>query len=193
MASENNISGKEFASELKSAIVEIKSNGTAAIYCDNLINYLDDYLNTEQPPISPVEIERHKANLSLWVEQNKALYQSNLELFKSVIESGQNAIKAAFLLNGGAAVAMLAFIGNLARYNTEKISVFSESLLYFVLGTLLVSIIYGITYLSQWFYASDKNKKIGFRLNIASIILGVTSYLYFAYCAYKAYLAFSTL
>ena len=34
------MSAKEFAQQMKGVIEEIKANGTAAIYCDNLIAYL---------------------------------------------------------------------------------------------------------------------------------------------------------
>ena len=41
--------------------------------------------------------------------------ETSLEMFRSVITTGQSALKATMLLNGGAAVAMLAFVGKLVE------------------------------------------------------------------------------
>src|SRR5690349_6461424 len=60
------------------------------------------------------------------------------EMFKSVLESGHNALKAVMLINGGAAVAFLAFLGNLlTKSQAVKMGDFPKALLCFVFGALL--------------------------------------------------------
>ncbi len=186
------MSAKEFAAQLKTIIEDIKAKGTAAIYCDNLIAYLDEVIKSPSPVVSPAELERFKANLQVWVEQNKAAHESNLEMFRSVIQSGQNAIRSSFLLNGGAAVAMLAFIGKLTEAQAEKIPVFASSLTIFVIGVLAITIASGFTYLSQWFYAGDAKWKVttGFWFNVLAIVLGLSSYGVFIWGMCDAYTAF---
>lgn len=186
------MSTKEFAAQLKETIEEIKANGTAAIYCDNLIAYLDEVINSPQPAVSEAELAKYKAELQLWIEQTKGNLASNLEMFRSVIQAGQSAIKSSFLLNGGAAVAILAFIGKLTTSQPDKIPSFATSLTLFVVGVLIVTVTSGLTYLSQWFYAGGKKwqKATGFWLNIITIILGLSSYGLFTWGICEAYKVF---
>jgi len=186
------MSAKEFALQLKKIIEDLKENGTTAIYCDNLISYLDKVVNSPSPVVSDTELEKYKAELQVWVEKNKCAYLSDLEMFRSVIFAGQNAIRSAFLLNGGASVAILAFIGKLTDSQQDKIPTFAESLMIFVVGVLIVAMTSGFTYLSQWLYAGDKpwKLKIGFCLNILAIVSGLTSYGIFIWGMCSAYNGF---
>ncbi|MCE5194928.1 MAG: hypothetical protein LLF28_05650 [Nitrospiraceae bacterium] len=189
---EAEVSAKEFAAQLKKTIEEIKAKGTATINCDNLIAYLDEAIKSPSPVVSPAKLEKYKAELQGWVEQNKAAHESGLEMFRSVIQSGQNAIRSSFLLNGGAAVAMLAFIGKLTENQAAKIPAFAPSLTIFVIGVLAITVTSGITYLCQWFYAGNQQWKVktGFWLNIAAIVLGLSSYGIFIWGMCEAYAAF---
>lgn len=174
---------KQFAAQMKSMIEDIKSKGTAAIYCDNLIAYLSEVQNSPEIEPTPLEIEQYKADLQNWIESNKLVHESNLEMFRSVISSGQNAIKSSFLLNGGASVALLAFISHLAQFEPSKVAAFGHCLLPFTLGVLAISVTSGFTYLSQWLYDSTNAsvRKAGFVINILCIILGLSSYAFFTW------------
>lgn len=186
------MSVKQFAAQFKTLIEDLKSKGTAAIYCDNLIAYLNEVQNSPDPEPSPVEIERFKADLQNWVEANKHQQDQQLEMFRSVISSGQGAIKSSFLLNGGAAVALLAFISHLAQFNSAKVAIFASSLLPFSLGVLAIATTSGFTYLSQWLYASpgQRARKAGFIFNILCILLGLSSYVLFAWGLFSTYRLF---
>jgi hypothetical protein len=188
------MSTKQFAAQMKAMIEEVKAKGTAAIYCDNLIAYLDEVQKSPEPEPSPVEIEKYKADLQNWIETNKKNHDGQLEMFRSVITSGQAAIKSAFLLNGGAAVAMLAFIGHLAQFKAEKVPVFAGCLVPFAYGVLVIALTSGFTYLSQWFYASTRPlaRKVGFGLNMLCIILGFSSYGFFSWGLFGTYRSFIT-
>jgi hypothetical protein len=74
------------------------------------------------------KLAQYEADVQMW-----------LESWKAANESGREAIKACTLLNGGAAVAMLAFVGHLASIPTRPglISTFEQPLLWFVAGTFL--------------------------------------------------------
>src|SRR5512146_1019063 len=144
------MNAKQFAAQMKTMIEDIKSKGTAAIYCDNIIAYLNEVQNSPEPDPTPVEFERYKADLQSWIETKKYEYEGNLEMFRSVITSGQGAIKSSFLLNGGSAVAMLAFIAHLAEFNAGKVPEFAACLLPFAFGVLAIVVTSGCTYLSQW-------------------------------------------
>jgi hypothetical protein len=177
------VSTKIFAKQMRETIEDVKANGTAAIYCDNIINYLKEVEASPTPDLSQVEIEKFKSDLQQRVEAKKQDHESNLEMFRTVISSGQNAIRSSFLLNGGAAVALLAFLGHLASDAPSKVSSFAPCLLPFGYGVLCIAIVSGLTYLSQWLYASECRlaKKAGFISNILCIAGGLCSYGFFTW------------
>lgn len=176
------MNAKEFAAQMKATIEDIKSKGTAAIYCDNIISYLDEVQKSPEREPTSVDVERYKADLQNWIEANKYQHESHLEMFRSVITSGQGAIKSSFLLNGGAAVAVLAFVGHLAQFRPDKVPGFGACLMPFAFGVLAIAVTSGCTYQSQWLYASPLvwARKTGFGLNILCILLGIASYVLFA-------------
>ena len=187
------MSTQEFATQLKETIKGIKDNGTAAIYCDNLIAYLEDVEKSPSQALTEAELEKYKADLQLHIEQNKNSHASQIEMFRSVITSGQNAIRSSFLMNGGASVALLAFIGHLAEMKPEMVATFSNVLMPFVLGVLAMTMTSGFTYLSQWLYGSENiaARQWGFKLNIACICLGISSYACFMWGMWCSYYAFT--
>ena len=113
-------------------------------------------------------------------------------MFRSVITSGQGAIKSSFLLNGGAAVALLAFISHLAQFQPIQVPMFAACLLPFSLGVMAIAVTSGFTYLSQWFYSSlyPGARKAGFVINILCILLGLSSYAMFAWGLFSTYSQF---
>lgn len=183
------MSDKDFAIQLKKSIEVLKINGVDKIDCDNLISKLDEIINSPSKSMGQADIEYYKAKLQLWVEAEKRNHNADIEMFRSVIESGQNAVKSSFLLNGGAAVAMLAFIGKLTEEQHTKIPGFANTLVFFVIGVFLIAFASGVTYLSQWFYAASEEwkQKVGFALNMFSIILGLSSYGSFLWGMCKGY------
>jgi hypothetical protein len=183
------MSAQSFAKQLKEIIKGVQAKGTAAIYCDALISYLEEVEKSQDPELTPVELEQFKADLQNWINQNDFQHQSKLEMFRSVITAGQSAIKSSFLLNGGAAVALLAFIGHLASIDKANVAIFAPSLLPFAYGVLAIAITSGFTYLSQWLYASEYQpaRKTGFVFNIICIILGLSSYGFFLWGLFSTY------
>ena len=47
--------------------------------------------------------------------RDEAVYQLNLENFKAVLASSRDVLKSAILINGGAGVALLAFMGQMQK------------------------------------------------------------------------------
>ena len=147
------------------------------------------------PEPTPADLARYQSALQLSIEQHRGNYAAQLEGFKSVISAGQNAIRSSFLPNGGAAVAILAFIGHLTEVAPNRVASFTDLLVPFVTGSLAITITSGITYLSQWFFASQSQRaqRAGFVLNIVAIILGLLSYGAFIWgmsVSYQAFRAF---
>lgn len=183
---------KQFAEQLRQTVEQLKAEGVEQIHTSNLVAYLASAakdLESEQT----LDIELHKAKLQKWIEEHKNAHSHSVEMFRSVITAGQNALRTSFLMNGGSSVAMLAFIGHLATTVPEKVPLFASSLAVFVIGVLIAAVASGTTYLSQWFYASENKGlfKIGFSLNVVSIVLGISSYVVYGFGVYEAYGVFS--
>lgn len=186
------MSVKEFSVQLKDTIENIKNNGTTAIDCEALIAYLTEVVNSPSLKITEIDLEKYKSDLELWVAQSTHAHESQLEMFRSTITAGQNAIRSSFLLNGGSALALLAFISHLTENQPDKVAVFADSLIPFVVGVLAITVTSGFTYLSQWFYAGGKPwmEKTGLCLNIGVILLGLSSYGFFVWGMCRAYFGF---
>jgi len=189
------IGTREFAAQLRAEIEELKGQGVAAVFVDNLINYLTSVEQSPEQNPGPAELERYKAELNHDVETMKHRNAANLENFKAVIAAGQNAIRSMILINGGASVAMLAFIGHLARIGSASVPTFANCLLPFVGGTLLGGLVSGGTYLAQFFFggSTERSHQIGGYINTAVIVLGLLSFVAFGIGAWWTYEAFLTL
>jgi hypothetical protein len=106
------------------------------------------------------------------------------------MESGHNALKAAMLINGGAAVAFLAFLGNLlAKSQSVKMAEFPKALLCFVFGVLLSAMASASTYFTQHSYR-HRSMAAGNRVRGVTICLVILSYILFAAGALIAYRGF---
>lgn len=181
---------------LKDSLLRLQQDGVRRIAVTSLIDAVAklETVGTEST-LTAVDLEKYRAQLAMWVEQYKAQANIEAEGFKSVILAGQTSLRSAMLINGGAAVAVLAYIGRLTGDAAGNVAQFALPLFLFVLGALVVAVGAGVTYLSQWFYfgGGGWKSKVGFGLNILAMLLGVGSWALFATGAWLAYLAFSGL
>lgn len=164
--------------KLREELIELLEKNQSSVNVKALLDYID-YSKKEIPSTKQVDLlkERlqHESNVSI-------------EMFKSVIQSGQNAMKTALFINAGAAISMLTLISNLIGKDEKTyVSALANPLFIFVLGVLLSACAYGMTYFTQSLY-SDKKSKWGNICNATSIILTITSFSTFAiasFCIYK--------
>jgi len=144
-----------------------------------------------------VEMERYKCELEKW----KTDIQCSMIKYQQINMQGQAAMKAALLINGGASVAVLAFIGTAMNNDTNSLLLLKLcfSMLMFIAGVLSVAFAFGVTYLAGFAGASetdtDQSGKKTFKwwpiLNIIAIILVVIGYMLFITGSLKAYCAFT--
>ena len=189
------MNAKEFAEQLKSEAQNIASQGQDSIKIETLTSALEKFIQSNTEENETVKIEHLKAHLQSQVEIEKYNHSAELEMFKSVIQSGQNAIKTNLLINGGAAIALLAFIGKLADTNQSKIPLFAQSLTIFVIGALVTALGSALTYLTQLAYSEEKKwvKRFGIFFHTVSMLLGLGALSLFAYGVYSSYSAFMAL
>ncbi|EKT4523494.1 hypothetical protein QEM13_002769 [Pseudomonas putida] len=189
------MSAKEFAKQLKSEIDNLAAQGQDSISIITLTSGLERFIDSAEEESESILIERLKAYLQSEIEKEKYSHSANLEMFKSVIQTGQNAIRSMVLLNGGAAVALLAFIGKLTDASRINIPSFATPLTIFVIGAFLSTISSGVTYLTQILYSEEGKWQVraGITLHGLSILLGLASLSLFGYGTYRAYGAFIAL
>ncbi len=138
---------------------------------------------------------KYKAECDLQCEQYKAECDLNLEEYKlkfqAAVQAGQAALKSAFLINGGAAVALLAFIGNIWTKTNANVSGLGFPLLLYVFGVWCPAIATGLTYLVQCQYGKsvkddDHFARSARKINLASIVFVIFSYVLFATATFLA-------
>lgn len=142
------------------------------------------------------DLERYKAKLAAWVVSQQHIHEWNLEMLRSVISTGQTALKSSLLINGAAAVALLAFIGNIWTPNTYSPTVVgtADALASYVFGILVAAVAAGFTYLSQAGYAKQLGKSSGLiavTVHVGAVICVVMSYVAFGYASFLAYHVFT--
>ena len=117
--------------------------------------------------------------------------------FQNANMAGASAMKAAMLINGGAAVAILAFIGSALeqKQNAELIKSQCHSMACFVFATLLVAIAFGLSYISACIINHTALKcptpRKWYICNYAASVLVVVSYILYLFAAWRSYAAFT--
>ena len=122
--------------------------------------------------------------------------KARLEALRSAMESAKDAIKACILINGGAAGALLVFMGHLASVRDERlIRALAGSLRWFMIGLIAAIVAHWMAYASNLNFSRDPQQqtlkmwKIYRRLAIALIAFSVGFFGYGGYSAYRAFLA----
>jgi hypothetical protein len=118
------------------------------------------------------------------------------EHFKSVISMAELALKSSILVNGGAAVALLTFIG---KVTTGDKSLLVYALLSFSIGVLMGAIATFLAYLAQYHFMEQINSEVDPKdneshKNIAIKVCGFSFFCFFVgiICVSGGVLATST-
>lgn len=105
--------------------------------------------------------------------------QLRSDILASAMESAIQALRTCLLINGGAAVALLAFIGHLVTQQEYKlIAEFRSSFALFVIGTFCVPIGHGLAYASNLYFAL-RSSPAGRSYRVAALIVATISVMCF--------------
>ncbi|WP_150697384.1 hypothetical protein [Pandoraea terrae] len=194
----------EAIQQILTDVASAKANGNQQIIIANLEAYLASALTKAQAEESSAgaeQITEAEHNLEVWKAQLTASTNHSIEMFKSVIEAGQTALRSAIVINGGAAAALLAFAGNAI---TKGQSLSGDPLLskvglglgWFVAGIGFAGFATGLRYLGQFAYSAwHANRQrsyarvIGDVINCMTIALGIASFTTFFIGGYSTYSA----
>ncbi|NIC05281.1 hypothetical protein [Billgrantia bachuensis] len=179
----------EVVQMFKDSIAITKEKGVEHVPIESLEAYADELQElvdktSGDVPAGEAAMEEYRAKLSAWVASSQHQHDERMELRREVTTTGQAALKSALLINGGAAVALLAFIGRIwgSEESQHTLEVLSGALLSFVFGVLSAAVAAGATYISQAGYA-DAFGSISWRVGVvgqvAAVIFVIGAYVLF--------------
>ena len=186
--------------DLLKTVEDLKRAGTMQIDIVILANLLSkmNKENMADADAATLAGQRHH-DIEVWKAQMSALSATSVEMFKSVIEAGQTALKSAIVINGGAAAAMLALLAEALKSGTggQILSPLGYAWLSFMIGLGLTGLATAVRYVSQACYAEvtrqehiPKQKrfnKLGDALRNIALILGIVSFILFFLGCYKVF------
>lgn len=147
---------------LKSSVAASKESGVENISLCDLDAYAEKLAETvtqtpEDVAAGEAAMERYRADLNELISTRQQQHEHNLEMLRAVITVGQSALKSALLINGGAAVALLALVGKIWSSNGLKpaMGALATAVLFYVFGVLSAAVAAGATYISQAGYADE--------------------------------------
>jgi hypothetical protein len=168
------LDAKEALGKLRTEVGQIQASGQQFIATTALLQYL-------------AALER---NAPAATEFLRAKHETWLAMFNSVIETGKAALTSVILVNGGAAVALLAYLGGMTADDRGK-GALVLAMVYFAFGVLGGAVASDTTYLSQLCYAGQSWYRWGVGFHILSVLVVLASYVLFACGILGAYRAFT--
>uniref|UniRef100_A0A6H1ZEA4 Uncharacterized protein n=1 Tax=viral metagenome TaxID=1070528 RepID=A0A6H1ZEA4_9ZZZZ len=140
---------KALIGHIRESVGDAVAKGQEQISSANLLQFLNnlDAAVDAAEPLAQAQREFEKVQL-------EHSHQWDQEMFRSVIDSGQAALKAAFLVTGGGAAALLAFTGSAWKHlPAAGIQSLATALFLLGLGAFLIALASGFTYLAQSCFA----------------------------------------
>jgi hypothetical protein len=189
---------------LRSTLSKLKAQGNEAVTIDGLLTFLSQVSpETAAPQTSPEFQEKAAlAQFEADAAHARARVEVHTHFNRFAIETGQTAIRASMLTNGGAAVAMLAFVGNAWGKGMAALPLLTiaGAMAWFSSGVLATAVTSGLAYLTQRSFLQGFDQppgnnwdKAGATLNVLAIIVVLVSYVLFGRGVWFAYQAMSLL
>lgn len=190
----------EVISALRGQISAAKENGLSMVSLDSLSNLIDAIEQQAKQTPEGVEqsqalVEKFKAELVALQSSDQQAHETSLEMLRATVDTSHLAIKSALLINGGAAVAFLAFLGTAwSRFSSASVkATLAGSLEHFIEGVMWIGIGSGIAYLCQAAFSGQFGKHgqiIGEVLRWISVALVLGSFAKFYFGCQMAIEAF---
>jgi hypothetical protein len=178
---------KEVIEALRQQLQQVETRGGQQIQ----ITALRAYLNAvERDAGASQEFRKreHEGMLAHYVAEN----QHSIEMLKAVLEAGKSALHALLIINGGAVVALLGVMSNLAGKSEGALlaKYLALPLLQFGIGVLAGASGFAFRYLSQACYSEsdgDGAQPWGDRFKYVAILSGIAGYVLFGFGVVNAY------
>lgn len=188
---------KDLIELIRKAVWDVKSQNQSVVSADALLNYLTSIeaevgrSRSADARALEVDLAKFRADHERNLAHYNATQATSIEMLKSVITFGQTALKNALLINGGAAVALLAFIGNIWGEGIAQNAVapITNGVILFAFGVLAAALGAGTSYVAQYCYHYHHNKAAK-AFHGLTLVIVVLTYIFFAFGAWEAYTGF---
>ena len=198
------MNAKDVVELLGNSLETAKAGGTTLVPIEKLQLFVAevDQLITESGnsnvALAGTQLEYYKSRLNEWAASTERAHQFDLEMFRSVISVALAALKTVLLVNGAAAIAMLAFIGNIWATSNGKPIVMGAAcaLGWYVSGVLTAGAASAFTYLAQAGYGNIFGKDsqcFAYASHFIAMSLVLAAYVIFGRASWLAYTAFTAL
>lgn len=135
-------------------------------------------------------LEKYRSQLAGWEAEVRYSLDWKLESFRTTMAFAQGAIKSGMLVNGAAAVALLAYLGNI-KAQGDATSPFVIAIGFFSGGVVAAALTFACSYVSQLFYTPGDNETTAKRWHYSALSLLLLSFVCFSGGAVSSYSAFS--
>lgn len=168
---------REAIGRIRTAVIQVQQSGQQFIAVESLLEFMRA-VELDAPLESETRKLQHESNLAHY----KATNDHAIEMLRSVFETAKTALTTSILINGGATVALLAFLGNFLGKNPLAFvgmrASLVLSLVFFASGVITGAMATGSTYCTQYCYSVDW-KRFGMGFHIVTVVLVISSYLTF--------------
>ena len=135
-------------------------------------------------------LEKYRSELAGWEAEVKYSLDWKLESFRTTMAFAQGAIRSGMLVNGAAAVALLAYLGNIKAQGSAT-SPFVTALGFFSGGVVAAALTFTCSYFAQLLYTPGDNDAAAKRWHYSAATLMLLSFVCFSGGAVSSYSAFS--
>jgi len=194
---------REAIAKIRDLLEQQKKSGQSVVEITAILDCLgtveqQESLDSERRKL---EHESHLAHYRALQESNLAGYLNErqidqeiaVEMFRSVLMAAKIALTTSILVNGGATIALLSFLGSLIGKTPPPPagmqSLLSRSLICFAVGVVAGAFATGFAYLTQFCYASDR-RRWGIGFHVVTVVLTAGAYIAFLGGVVEAYRAF---
>jgi hypothetical protein len=203
----------EIIGDMRRQLTELRDKGESVVPLERLERYCDVVEKNISASIEHIKmghasgletmrlehlnkLEEFKVQRTADIEGYKARVAAYLESFKSTIDAGREALKVVVLINGGAAVVLVGFLGSVAsRDRAGPLGLaLTDPLASFGVGLVCGAVGFGVRYLAQGLFTGFDltltRRTAGWTFNVLSIALAIAAYSCFVWGLWSAKAAF---
>lgn len=180
---------QELIDSFRKQLDQVKAQGAQQVQVSALRAYLDA-LQKDAGASQEYRNREHTGMLAQFSARN----ERSIEMLKAVLEAGKSALHALLIINGGAVVALLGVMSNLAGKDGGGLlaKYLALPLLQFGIGVLIGAVGFALRYFSQACYAEsgdskDQHHRWGDRFRYAAIVSAFAGYVLFGFAMVNAY------
>jgi hypothetical protein len=180
---------QELIDAFRKQLDQVEAQGGAQVQVSALRAYLAA-LEKDAEASQEYRKQKHEGMLAHYVAKS----QHSIEMLKAVLETGKSALHSLLIINGGAVIALLGVLSNLAGKpgGTLLAKYLALPLIQFGIGVLCGALGFAFRYFSQACYAAsvgekDKFEVWGDRFRYIAILLALAGYMLFGFAITNAY------